>query len=88
MIDTKELLARVRKRANASLLNYVESQSWWARLTPAQKAELRERVFSSSAAYHDAVLDVVATLDGGGGVYNEHALELLQQIHLKVGAGT
>lgn len=80
-VDTKQFLTRVRKRATAGVLGYAESQPWYRQLTTQQRIELRDKVLSANAAYHDAVLDVIATLDGAGGVHNERALELLEILH-------
>lgn len=80
-LDPKDMVGRSRKRATASILGFAERQQWYSRLTPAEKAALRDKVLSAEAAHHDVVLDVISTLDGGGGVYNDKALELLEQIH-------
>ena len=83
-LDAKEMVGKSRKRATASILGYVERQRWYASLSQAEKTALREKVLSAEAAHHDVVLDVISTLDGGGGVYNARALELLEDIHTAV----
>ena len=79
-VDTKEFLTKQRKRATGSVLGFIERAPWYERLTVADKAEVREKVLSAMGAYHDSVLDVISTLDGAGGIHNDRALELLQQL--------
>lgn len=81
MIDTREFLTKQRKRATGSVLGHAEHSQWYVRLSKEEKAEFREKVLSALGSYHDAVLDVISTLDGGGGIHNEAALGLLQQLH-------
>lgn len=80
-LDTKDFLTRQRKRATGSVLGHAERAEWYGKLTPREKADLRDKVLSAIGTYHDAVLDVINTLDGGGGVHNEKALELLAELH-------
>ena len=84
MMDTQEFLTRQRKRATGAVLGHAEKAPWYTRLSPAEKAALREKVLSAIGTYHDSVLDVIKTLDGAGGVHNERALELLAELHEKV----
>lgn len=83
-VDTKDFLTKQRKRATGAVLGHAERAEWYARLTPREKADLREKVLSAIGTYHDAVLDVISTLDGNGGMHNERALELLAELHEKL----
>lgn len=80
-LDPKEFVGKARKRSTGAILGFIERQSWYGGLTVNQKRELRDKVLSAEGAYHDVVLDVINTLDGGGGVHNGQAIELLQEIH-------
>lgn len=81
MMDTQEFLTRVRRRSTGSVLGYMEKQPWYGALNAEQRRGLRDKVLSAEGAYHDAVLDVIKTLDGNGGVHNDKALELLAELH-------
>lgn len=80
-VDTREFLTKQRKRATGAVLGYMERSGWYERLSSHEKADVRDKVLSAMGAYHDAVLDVISTLDGAGGVHNERALELLTELH-------
>ena len=80
-VDVREMLSRQRRRAVGAILGYAESQPWYEGMTRQQQVAYREKVLASMSAYHDVVLDIVATLDGSGGIYNDRALELLEAIH-------
>lgn len=80
-VNVRELLTKQRRRSTASVLGFIEDQVWYPSLTRDQRNALRDKVLSAEASYHDVVLDVVSTLDGGDGMHNDRALELLEQIH-------
>lgn len=84
-IDTKEFLARQRRRLAGGILGHVERAPWYGTLSAAQKGELRDKVLSAIGNYHDAVLDVLGALGATEGVTNEIALKMIQEIHEAVG---
>jgi hypothetical protein len=76
----RRLVSEQRKRLVAGLMNAVEAQPWYSRLTPSEKATYRQDVLSRVGVYHDFMLDVIK-VNGEDTVVNGHALDLIEQVH-------
>ena len=75
----KRLAIEQRKRLVAGLLSSAEQSPWWSRLQPQEQRAYRDKVLNSVGVYHDFMLDVIKV--GGDNPINEHALNLIQQVH-------
>ena len=82
----RNLLIEQRKRLIGSIMAHAE-KNLWADLSPTQQRALREKVLSAVGAYHDTCLDILKASVNDGFVVNEEALQLLRDIHTKVGNG-
>jgi hypothetical protein len=76
----RRLATEQKKRLIAGLLNSCESTPWYKRLSEQERQAYRRDVFERVGIYHDFMLDVIKVADDGS-VVNEHALELLEQLH-------
>lgn len=85
MADTQmaRLIGERRKRLVASILGHAEREFFDA-LTKEQQQEFRRKVLSSVDEFADLMRDVLK-ITGEDVVVNGYALELLENIHRKVG---
>jgi hypothetical protein len=77
----RALLIEQRKRMVGGVMSHAEGSSWWGKLTVDEQRAFRDKVLSSTGAYHDVVLDCVKAAVGNGAVINEEALNLIRDLH-------
>lgn len=74
-----------RKRCLASILGAAEASPWWGRLTKDEQQAYRAKVVDSLGVFYDLCRDVIKVTDEDGhGLRNDHAVELIERIHLAV----
>jgi len=78
------VVSEQRKRLIASILSAAESSPWWRRLSADEKSAYRDKVITSVGVFYDLCRDVIKVTEEDG-VRNEYAIELIEQIHSKVG---
>lgn len=76
----RKLVGEQRRRMIAALLGFVEGEPWYSKLSPQEKSLLRETVLRVTTNYHEFILDVLK-VSKDDVLYNERALELIQQVH-------
>ena len=69
-----------RKRALASILGAAETSPWWSRLTREEQVAYRQRVIDALGVFYDLCRDIIKVSDEDG-LRNDHAVELIEQIH-------
>ncbi len=72
-----------RKRCLASILGAAETTPWWGRLTRDEQLAYRQRVIDALGVFYDLCRDVIKVTDDDT-LRNEHAVELIEQIHGQV----
>lgn len=77
----RRLAGEQRRRFIAGMLGAAEGTTWWSKLTPVEQRAFRERVMSSVGTYHDFMLDVIKVSHDDTSIRNEHAIDLIQQVH-------
>ena len=77
-------LGEQRNRMVGSIMGYLEREVW-PHLDDNERRALRAKVLQSAGVYHDACRDMLKAsvrTDGETGVLiNQHALELIQELH-------
>lgn len=73
-----------RKRCQAGILGAAESSAWWRRLTKDEQAAYRTKVISSLSVFYDLCRDVIKVTESDDVLRNEHALQLLVDLHNEV----
>lgn len=76
----RRLAGEQRRRFIAGLLGAAEHSPWWGRLQAGEQRAFRDKILTSVGVYHDFMLDVIK-VSNEDVVRNEHALELIQQVH-------
>lgn len=77
----RRLAGEQRRRFIAGMLGAAESTQWWPKLSAPEQRAYRDRVMSSVGTYHDFMLDVIKVTHDDDSIRNEHAIELIQQVH-------
>lgn len=77
----RNLLIEQRRRMVGGIMSHAEQSPWWSKMTPGEQRVFREKVLSSTGAYHDVVLDCVKAAVGDGAVINEEAITLIRDLH-------
>lgn len=77
--EVRELIIQQRGRCVAGILQLSE-QTFYEKLTPAERKVFRQKVLDSIGTYHDLVLDVLK-VQRKSNVINEEVIPLLRQIH-------
>ena len=76
----RRLAGERRRRFVAGVLGAAEQSPWWRRLSVEEQKAFREKVLTSVGDYHDFMLDVIK-ISNDDTLRNEHALNLLEQVH-------
>ena len=79
----RRVLVERRKRAVGTILGWAERRIH-DKLTSTERAELREQVIAAVGAYHDVALDMLAASIDDGGMVNQEALRMLEDLHSRV----
>jgi hypothetical protein len=82
-IPVRDFLKARRDRALGSILGYAESNVYDA-LEDYEQRALRKAVIDAINSYHDSVLDLVKSDDGG--VRNDEVIEFLYRLEQKIDA--
>lgn len=75
----KNLLAEQRRRMVASLMQHIEAHVY-PHLPERERVELRQKVLTTTSAYHDICLDVLKSSVSDGSVVNEEAMRVLGRL--------
>lgn len=78
----RKLLAEQRKRVVGSIMGAAEQSPWWNKLTPVDQRAYRQKVLDSIGVFYDFTLDVLKV--GTDTIVNEHALDLIVEMHRDV----
>ena len=76
----RRLAGEQRRRFVAAILGAAEQSTWWGRLSVGEQRAHRDKVLAGVGNYHDFMLDVIKVTNDDM-VRNEHAVNLLQQVH-------
>ncbi len=79
----RRVLGERRKRAVGTILGWTERRIH-DKLTPTERNELREQVIAAVGAYHDVALDMLSASIDDGGMVNQEALRMLEDLHARV----
>lgn len=79
----QNLLLEQRRRLVGSLMRYLEDEIYPG-LSISQQKELRKKVLTSTAQYHDVCLDLIKATVNDGTVANEETMRLLTLVHADV----
>lgn len=79
----QNLLQEQRRRLVGTLMRFLEEEVYPALSLPQQK-ELRKKVLTSTAQYHDVCLDLIKASINDGTVANEETMRLLTLVHADV----
>jgi hypothetical protein len=77
------LITERRKRTVATIMGHAERE-FFGQLTPAQQQQFRTKTLQAVDDFTDLVRDVLK-ISGEDVIVNGHALELLEQIHQRLG---
>lgn len=80
----RKLLAEQRKRVVGSIMGSAEQSAWWSKLTSVEQRAYRQKVLDSIGVFYDFTLDVLKV--GTDSIVNEHALEMIVEMHRDVRA--
>lgn len=76
----RNVLSEQRKRMLGSLMQYIEREVY-PHLRPHEQKALREKVITSTIAYHDVCLDLLKASVNDGSVVNEEAVRLMAELN-------
>ena len=79
----RNLLVEQRRRLVGTLMAYCE-QNIYPLLSEPEQRELRKKVLTACAQYHDVCMDMLKASVNDGSVVNEDALRMSASIHRKV----
>jgi hypothetical protein len=79
----QNMLVEQRRRLVGTLMRYLEEEVYPGLSLPQQK-ELRKKVLTATAQYHDVCLDLIKASVNDGTVLDEQAMRLLTLVHADV----